>query len=62
MAVVGGAFPIAIGRADGAAHVEHDGLRQLAIMHPVDPDAGKIGGSGQAESVVEFTVGEQTGV
>ena len=35
MAVIGRAFLIAMGRADGAVHVEHDHSRQLPRMNPI---------------------------
>jgi hypothetical protein len=37
MAVVGAAFLGAMGLADAAVHVEHDGGLRTARMHPVDP-------------------------
>jgi hypothetical protein len=36
MPVPGGTFLIAVGRADGAVHVQHDILQANAIMKPVD--------------------------
>ena len=47
VAVVGGAFLIAIGRADARVHVEHDAVRRAAAMHPVDPLPGEIGERGE---------------
>ncbi len=43
MAVVGGSFLSAMGRADAAVHVEDDHLRRSAVVHPVDPNAGQGG-------------------
>ncbi len=42
VAVVGRAFLLAMGRADGAVHVEHDQLRRLAVVNPVDPLARQV--------------------
>ena len=36
--VVGRVLLVAMGRADAAVHVEDDGPRRLAVVHPVDPD------------------------
>jgi hypothetical protein len=43
VAVVGCAFLIAVGRAHGTVHVEHDLLRRVAVMNAVYPDARKVG-------------------
>ena len=48
MAVVGGSFLSAMGRADAAVHVEDDHLRRSAVVHPVDPNAGQGGQRRQA--------------
>ena len=37
----------AVGRADAAVHVENDLRRRVAVMHTVDPSAGKIGKRGE---------------
>ncbi len=47
MAVVGRALLLAMGRADRAVHVEHDELRRVAVMNPVDPDARKLSECGE---------------
>src|SRR5680860_1842169 len=47
VAVVGGAFLVAIGRAHARVHVEHDALRRTAAVHPVDPSTGEIGEHGE---------------
>ena len=44
--VVGGAFLRAVGLADAAVHVEHDGGLRPAFMHQVDPGTGEIGQGG----------------
>src|SRR5260221_9318442 len=36
LAVLGSAVLIAVGRADARIHVEHDHLRAMSLMHPVD--------------------------
>jgi len=41
VAVVGGAFLVAMGRADARIHVEHDGPRCSAAMNAVDPLSGE---------------------
>ena len=47
MAVVGRAFLLAMGRANGAVHVEHDDLQPVPCMHSVDPDSRKSGERGE---------------
>ena len=47
MAVVGGAFLIAMGRADTRIHIEHDGPQRAAAMNAVDPLPGEIGERGK---------------
>jgi len=47
VAVVSCAFLIAVGRAQGAVHVEHNQLRRVAVMNPVDPDAREVGQGGE---------------
>ncbi len=47
MAVIGAAFPHAVGLADAAVHVEHDRRLRPARMHPVDR-TGQIGQGGAA--------------
>jgi len=47
VAVVGRSLLIAVGRADAAVHVENSLCCQVAVMHTVDPSAGKIGKHGE---------------
>jgi hypothetical protein len=47
MAVVGCALLLSVGRADRAIHVEHDELRRITVMNPVDPDARQIRKDGE---------------
>ena len=47
MAVVGRAFLLAMGRANGAVHVEPDDLQPVPCMHSVDPDSRKSGERGE---------------
>ena len=47
VAVVGGAFLIAIGRADTRIHVEHDGPQRAAAVNAVDPLPGQVGERGE---------------
>ena len=47
MAVIGRAFLIAMGRADGAVHVEHDHSRQLPRMNPIDPNTRQVREGGE---------------
>ena len=42
MAVPGGAFLLAEGRADAAVHVEDDRLRRSPVVHPIDPGAAEV--------------------
>ena len=42
VAVVRGTLLLTVGRADGAIHVEHDELRRIVVMNPVDPLARQI--------------------
>jgi len=49
MAVVGCTLLLAMGRADRAIHIQHDQLRRLSLMNPVDPDTREIG---QGDKVV----------
>ena len=41
VAVVGGAFLLAIGRADAGIHVQHDALRRTAAVNTVDPSPAR---------------------
>jgi hypothetical protein len=43
VAVVGGAFLIAIGLAHTGVHVEHDAVQRTAAVHPVNPSPAEIG-------------------
>ena len=43
VAVVSCAFLVAMGRADGAIHVEDDHLRWMAVMNLVDPHPVHVG-------------------
>jgi hypothetical protein len=47
VAVIGGAFLIAMGRADAAVHVEHDCLGRMPPMHPINPLPRQIGQRGE---------------
>jgi hypothetical protein len=47
MAVVGGAFLVAVGRAFARIHVEHDDPRPTPLVHHLDPLARQIGEGGQ---------------
>ncbi len=40
--IVGCALLFAMGRTDTGVHVENDLLRRVAVMHTVDPNAGKV--------------------
>src|ERR1035437_6419440 len=43
VAVVGGAFLVAIGLAHARVHIEHDAVRWTAAVHTVNPSAVEIG-------------------
>src|ERR1017187_1132167 len=43
VAVVGGAFLIAIGLAHARVHVEHNAVQWTVAVHPVNPSPGEIG-------------------
>ena len=47
VAVVGAAFLLAVGRAFGRIHVEHNPLRRSPLVHLADPLAGQIGECGK---------------
>ena len=47
MTVVGRALLLPMGWADGAIHIQHDDLRRLPLVNPVDPDTGEIGENGK---------------
>ena len=47
VAVVGSALLFAMGRAERTVHVEHDQLRRVVVMNPVDPDARKVSERGK---------------
>src|SRR5674476_71497 len=43
VAVVGGAFLVAIGLAHTRVHVEHDAVQRATAVYPVNPSPAKIG-------------------
>jgi hypothetical protein len=43
VAVVSGAFLVAIGLAHTRVHVEHDAVQRTAAVHPVNPSPAEIG-------------------